>query len=797
MNYIRWFKTLDMDDIPLVGGKNASIGQMIQALHKEGITIPDGFAITSQAYWHYITFNELMDPLRKILAQLNPKNISSIQKTGEKIRHHIQEGKMPPDLAEQIEVAYYKLCRKYDQKNCDVAVRSSATAEDLPTASFAGQQETFLNIRGVKPLLTACKKSLASLFTDRAIIYRIQKGFDHFNVALSIGIQKMVRADKACSGVAFSLDTESGFKDVVMIDAAWGLGESIVKGIVNPDEYYVFKPTLLKGYNAIIKKECGTKKVKIIYGKSWRKPTKKVNVSKKNQKIFCLTDRQVRELAHMVITIENYYSKRNNRWTPMDIEWAIDGIDGKLYIVQARPETIHAQSNQCIYKIYSLNQKDLEKRIVCKGLSIGSHVTVGRAAVITSIKDINKVKKGDIIVTTMTDPDWVPVMKKAGGIITDLGGRTCHAAIVSRELGTPAIVGVQDATKKIKNNQLITLDCSQGAIGFVYDGEIPFSVREIDCQKVPRAPVKVMVNIANPDSAFQLSRLPVEGVGLARIEFIISNSVKIHPMALIDQKKVTNKKVKKSIETITHAYPTKTQFFVDKLAQGIGMIAAAFYPKPVIVRLSDFKTNEYSNLIGGSYFEQQEANPMIGFRGASRYINPLYQQAFCLECAALLKARNDMGLDNILLMVPFVRTIDEARHVIQGLAHCGLKREKKGLKIVMMCEVPSNVIMIDAFSQLFDGFSIGSNDLTQLTLGVDRDSALLAHMFDERDDAVKQMFVMAIDGAHRNNKFIGICGQAPSDYPELAEFLIKKGIDSISLNPDSVLPFLMQYKNKR
>ncbi len=794
MRYIKWFDTVGMQDVPQVGGKNASIGEMIRGLHSQGIAVPRGFAITADAYWYFLEHNKLQKRMRALIKQLNPKDMQSLQRVGRALRASIISGTMPQDLSGEIEVSYKKLCAIYKQTSCDVAVRSSATAEDLPTASFAGQQETYLNVRGNKALLEACKKSMASLFTDRAIIYRIEKGFDHFQVALSVGVQKMVRSDKACAGVAFSLDTETGFKDVVMIDAAFGLGESIVKGLVNPDEYFVFKPTLEKGFDPIIKKRLGTKKLKIIYGRSSRYPVKQVAVAKSKQHQFVLRDEEVLELARMVNTIDKYYSRLHKRWMPMDVEWAKDGIDGKIYIVQARPETVHAQRDKTVFKTYAVLKPVDEKRIVTTGASIGQQIATGIARVIRNVKDLNKVKEGDIIVTTMTDPDWVPVMKRAAGIVTDLGGRTCHAAIVSRELDRPAIVGTNDGTKRIQNGKPITIDCSQGAIGYVYEGIIPFEVKETDLKTVPKAPVDIMVNIANPDNAFTVGKLPVAGVGLARIEFIITNTIKIHPMALLRPKSIQNKKERKKIEELVAAYPSKQQFFIDTLAQGIGMIAAAFYPRPVIVRLSDFKTNEYRNLIGGTQFEPEEANPMLGFRGASRYTHELYQDAFCLESSAVQKVREGMGFDNVMVMLPFVRTVDEAKRVVDVLSHCGLRRHQKELKLVMMCEVPSNVIMIDEFSRYFDGFSIGSNDLTQLTLGVDRDSALLANLFDERNPAVKKMFVMAIEGAHRNKRFIGICGQAPSDYPELAEFLIEQGIDSISLNPDSVLPFLLRYQ---
>jgi len=793
MAYVRWFDSLTNKDVGLVGGKNASLGEMIQALQKKGVTIPNGFAVTADAYRYYLQYNDLEDPLHELMGKLRPKDMGSLKRTGVAVRRLIADAQMPPDLKKEIIAAYKKLC---GSKVCDVAVRSSATAEDLPTASFAGQQETFLNVRGDAALVRACQKSMASLFTDRAIIYRIEKGFDHFDVALSVGVQKMIRSDKAVSGVAFSVDTETGFKDVIMIDAAYGLGESIVQGIVNPDEYFVFKTTLATGHAPIIKKRLGDKKIKIVYSSSKTHPVKKVAVLKKEQQRFCLTDKEVLSLAQMVQTIEEYYSKLNKRWTPMDVEWAKDGNDGKLYIVQARPETVHGQKKRCVYASYRLLKKPSSSAQIAIGLSIGSHIVSGPARVIASAKDISKVRKGDIIITKMTDPDWVPVMKLAAGIITNLGGRTCHAAIVSRELGTPAIVGAGTATKTIKNGMEITLDCSQGATGYVYKGAIPFEAQEIDCKKVPKSPVPVMVNVGTPEAAFAVSALPVDGVGLARVEYIIANSVKVHPMALLHPEKVKSVRIKKEIELLAGAYPSYTDFFVDTLAQGMGTIAAAFYPRPVIVRLSDFKSNEYRNLIGGEYFEQEESNPMLGFRGASRYTHEQYQEAFCLEVAAVRKARELMGLKNIMVMIPFVRTLEEARGVIDLMASCGLKKGVGGLKLVMMCEIPSNVLLIEQFAKQFDGFSIGSNDLTQLTLGVDRDSAILADLFDERDPAVMKLFEMAIAGAHAKKKFIGICGQAPSDYPEIAQFLISKGIDSISLNADSVIPFLMRQHDK-
>lgn len=794
MAYVRWFDTLRNNDVGLVGGKNASLGQMIYGLKNKGVAIPNGFAVTADAYRYYLRYNSLERPMQQLLRALRPNNMQSLKKTGAAVRRLIANAQMPDDLQKEIITAYKKLC---GSKNCDVAVRSSATAEDLPTASFAGQQDTFLHIRGDAALIRACQKSMASLFTDRAIIYRIEKGFDHFEVALSIGVQKMIRSDKAVSGVAFSVDTETGFKDVVMIDAAYGLGESIVQGIVNPDEYFVFKTTLATGYAPIIKKRLGDKKIKIIYSNAKNHTVKKVAVSKKEQHRFCLSDDEILSLARMVQMIDDYYSKLNKQWTPMDVEWAKDGIDGKLYIVQARPETVHGHKTQSFYASYRLLKKPSKSAQLITGLSIGTHIVSGPVRIVTSIKDISKVRKDDIIVTKMTDPDWVPVMKKAAGIITDLGGRTCHAAIVSRELNTPAIVGTENGTRVLKNGTVVTLDCSQGSIGYVYKGAIPFEMQKIDYKKVPQSPVPLMVNSAAPEAAFSISALPVDGVGLARIEYIIANCVKVHPMALLHPEHIESVRVKKQIQTLTAAYPSRKDFFIDTLAQGIGMIAAAFYPRPVIVRFSDFKSNEYRNLIGGQYFEQEEANPMLGFRGASRYTHERYQEAFCLEIAAIRKARELMGLSNIKVMIPFVRTIAELQDVIDFMKSCGLKKGKDGLQIVMMCEVPSNVLLIEQFAQYVDGFSIGSNDLTQLTLGVDRDSALLAGLFDERNPAVMKLFEMAIAGAHAKKKYIGICGQAPSDYTELAEFLIKKGIDSISLNADSVIPFLMKEAKKR
>jgi len=801
MKYIKWFDTLTMNDVPFVGGKNASLGQMIQQLSKEGIRVPMGFAVTAQAYWYFLKENNLLDRMKKIMSELtDPHDLPMLKKVGKEIRSLIEESIMPDDLGKEIEQAYKKLCEKYHQENLDVAVRSSATAEDLPEASFAGQQDTFLNIQGVGKLLVACKKSMASLFTDRAIIYRLEKGFDPFKVALSVGVQKMVRSDLASAGVVFTLDTESGFKDMVMINSSWGLGEVVVKGMINPDEFRVHTKTLQKGFKPIIKKLLGDKPIKIIYGADKENPVQKVTVGNKQYKSFSLTDDEILELARYSVIIEDHYSKLNNKWMPMDIEWAKDGIDNKIYIIQARPETIHApkyKPNVLLHYQFTETKKDERaKKMIVSGQSIGQQIASGKARIAENISQLKAFDEGDILITGMTDPDWVPIMKKASAIVTDRGGRTSHAAIVSRELGLPAIVGTERATGMIVDDQSITVDCSQGATGYVYDGLFSFEVVETDLKEVPKVPVEIMVNIADPDRAFQASFLPVDGVGLARIEFIISHMIKMHPMAAADPEKITDHDVLRDLDLISRGYTDYKMFFIDTLAQGVGSIAAAFYPRPVIVRFSDFKSNEYRNLLAGSYYEPVEANPMLGLRGASRYYSPLYEPAFLLECAALKKARDQMGFTNIKIMIPFVRTTLEAQRVIDIMRNHGLVQKSNGLELYMMCEVPSNVILIDEFCEFFDGISIGSNDLTQFTLGIDRDSELLAPLFDERDPAVKKMMKMAVEGANRNKRHSGICGEAPSDYPEIGEFLIQAGIESISLNPDSVIKFLQEVGNK-
>jgi pyruvate,water dikinase len=781
-----------MDDLPQVGGKNASLGEMIKNLVPKGICVPSGFAVTAQAYRYFLETNKLLEPLTTLLSKIDKKDVRGLQNCAQEIRELIERGQLPEDLATQIARAYQQMEKKYGP-SCDVAVRSSATAEDLPHASFAGQQETYLNVRGDKMLLQACKKCFASLFTDRAISYRIDQGFDHMSVLLSIGVQKMIRSDKACSGVIFTLDTESGFKDVIFITSSYGLGESVVQGLVNPDEFFVHKPLLQKGTMPLLKKRLGSKKTKLIYENEMSSKITTVDVSPEDQLRFSLNDDEVLTLAQQALLIEDHYSQRAGRWCPMDIEWGKDGNNDKLYILQARPETVHAIKEPTPYvEEYQVDVSARKKAaVLVRGKSVGNKVVSGPARVIESSEQMHELQQGEILITDMTDPDWEPVLKRAAGIITNRGGRTCHAAIVSRELGIPALVGTVDATTKIATGQTITLDCSQGESGIVYEGQVNFEIIKTKIEHLPELPVNIMLNIAHPDEAFRLAQLPCDGVGLARLEFIISSAIGIHPMALVHPDRVTDTKVHNEIEKRTLGWDDKKRFFVDMLAQEAGTIVAAFYPKPVIVRLSDFKSNEYRQLLGGSFFEPEEENPMLGFRGASRYYHENYREAFALECQAMLKIRMVMGLENIKVMVPFVRTIEEAESVLQLMAQHGLQQGKDGVEIYMMVEVPSNVILIDQFCDLFDGFSIGSNDLTQLVLAVDRDSELIASIFDERNLAVKKMLAMAIAGARSAEKPIGICGQAPSDYPELAQFLIDKGITSISLNPDSLIKTML------
>ena len=776
-SFVRWFETLRIKDVPIVGGKNASLGEMLKALKDKGILVPDGFATTADAYWEFLKFNRLHEKIAAVLSE-HKKGKLSLEKAGANIRALIVKGSFPPALAKEIGQAYQQLAKKYRMAHVDVAVRSSATAEDLPSASFAGQQETYLNVRGEKDLQEACKRCFASLFTDRAIVYREAKKFNHMKIALSIGVQKMVRSDRSGSGVLFTLDTETGFRNVVVINASWGLGENVVQGTVNPDEYVVFKPLLSKkGVVPLIEKNLGLKGLKMIYAKGKGRATKNIAASLAERKRFVLNDQEILTLARWGVEIEQHYGH------PMDIEWAKDGISGDLFIVQARPETVQSLKNQDSYKTYSLSRRG---SVICKGLAIGEAIVTAKAQVIKHLSDIDKFQPGNILITEMTSPDWVPIMQRAAAIITDHGGRTSHAAIVSRELGVPAIVGTNKGTSAIKNGDQITVSCAEGEIGFIYRGAVPFKAQQLHLQKLPTMKTKLMMNIASPQAAFRWWRLPCEGIGLARMEFIINDIIQIHPMALIHFDKVKDKSARKKILELTEGYRDKKEYFIDHLARGIGKIAASRYPYPVIVRMSDFKTNEYANLIGGAVFEPKEENPMLGFRGASRYYNPRYEEGFALECAAIRRVREKMGLDNVIIMIPFCRTLEEADRVMHVLAKNGLKRGKNKLQVYVMAEIPSNIVLAEEFCKRFDGFSIGSNDLTQLMLGIDRDSEELSSLFDERNPAVKEMVVNLIKSAHRKKRKVGICGQAPSDYPEFAAFLIKQGIDSISLNPDSI-----------
>lgn len=787
--YIRWFKDIQIEDVPLVGGKNASLGEMYRELTGLGVKIPNGFAVTAEAYWHVVRTSGILDGLKDAMAGLDKTDIADLERRGKRARDLFLSAGIPDDLWAEIKAAYDGLCMEYGPE-ADVAVRSSATAEDLPTASFAGQQETYLNIRGYNTLKEACIKCFASLFTDRAISYRIDNNFDHFRVALSIGVMKMVRSDLATSGVMFTIDTETGFRDVVFITASYGLGENIVQGAVNPDEYYVFKPTFRKGHKAIISKKIGDKKIKMIYGLGGSKVlTRNIVVPEADRRRFCLTDDDILTLAGYAVIIEDHYSARAAEPRPMDIEWAKDGVSGDLFIVQARPETVQSQKAMDVLETYRLESKGIE---LARGKSVGERIGAGIARVVSSVTHLSSFKPGEILVADTTTPDWEPVMKTAAAIITNRGGRTCHAAIVARELGIPAIVGAEQATEKVRTGRGVTVSCAEGYEGIIYDGILPFHIERLSLRELKRPRTKIMMNLGNPEEAFSLSMIPNDGVGLARMEFIINSYIKIHPMALIHPEQITDDAVKKEIEYLTSGYLDREEYFVEKLAQGIGTIAAAFYPKPVIVRLSDFKTNEYSTLIGGKYFEPGEENPMIGFRGASRYYDDKYREGFALECGALKRVREDMGLANLIIMVPFCRRVEEGEKVLEEMAKNGLRRGDNGLEVYVMCEIPNNVMMIDEFSRIFDGFSIGSNDLTQLVLGVDRDSALVAHDFDERDPGVMRMISMALEGAKRNSRHSGLCGQAPSDYPEFAEFLVKEGIDSISLNPDSVMKITLK-----
>ncbi len=783
LDAIRWFEDIGIDDVPLVGGKNASLGEMYRELAAKGVKVPNGFATTAEAYRTFLRETGLDGKIRDILKDLDTHDLANLRQRGRQVRQAILAASLPAELEQEITEAYDRLSEGSPEP-VDVAVRSSATAEDLPDASFAGQQETYLNVQGHLALLDACRRCFASLFTDRAISYRTDKGFDHFKIALSIGIQRMVRSDLASSGVMFSIDTETGFRDAVLINASYGLGENVVQGSVNPDEYYVFKPTLKQGFRPILQKVLGSKEFKLIYDVGGGKMVKNVPVPPDDRARFAITDDEILTLAQWACVIEDHYSAKKGQPSPMDMEWAKDGVTGELFIVQARPETVQSRKAPDTLESYHLTKQG---PVLVTGRSVGEKIGQGPVRVIKSVQHIQQFQEGEVLVTDKTDPDWEPIMKKAAAIVTNRGGRTCHAAIVSRELGLPAIVGTDAGTERLKDGQMVTVSCAEGDTGYVYEGKLDFRVERVNLKGLGRTKTKVMMNVGNPQEAFGLSFIPNDGVGLAREEFIITTYIKVHPLALLDYHRLDDAPLKAEIDRLTAGYADKPQFFVDKLAQGVAMIAAAFYPKDVIVRLSDFKSNEYANLIGGRRYEPTEENPMLGFRGASRYYDPRYRAGFALECRAMKKVREDMGLTNLKLMIPFCRTVEEARLVQEEMAQYGLKRGENGLDLYVMCEIPSNVILAEDFAEVFDGFSIGSNDLTQLTLGVDRDSEIVARLFDERNPAVKKFIASVIQTAKAKGKKIGICGQAPSDYPEFAAFLVEQGIDSISLNPDAVL----------
>jgi pyruvate,water dikinase len=778
--YIRFFNEIGLEDVATVGGKNASLGEMYRSLSCQGVRVPNGFAITAEAYRYMLDQAGSWPLLRQTLDGLRADDMEDLARRGKRAREIIYAARIPSDLEAEILEAYRELIKQYGA-TLSIAVRSSATAEDLPTASFAGQQETYLNVQGESALLDACKRCFASLFTDRAIHYRIDQGFDHFKVALSIGVMKMVRADLGASGIMFTLDTETGFRDVVLISAAYGLGENIVQGALEPDEFMVFKPTFERGHRSVLRRSLGSKKIKMVYGDTG---TRNVPTPEAERSRFCLNDADVCTLADYALKIEQHYSRKAGHSLPMDIEWVKDGSDQHLYIVQARPETAASNRRSGLLEEFRLQGT---ARVLATGRAVGSRVGAGNVRVIPDASRIAEFRPGEVLVTDTTTPDWEPVMKMAAAIVTNRGGRTCHAAIVAREFGIPAVIGCEDATEKLSNGQAVTVSCAEGDVGKVYDGRLPFEVRRTDVTNLSRPKTKIMVILGNPDLAFQSSFLPNDGVGLARMEFVIAEHIKAHPMALLYPKRVADEQERRALLELARNDPTPAEFFVRKLSEGIATIAAAFYPKPVIVRMSDFKTNEYAGLLGGHWFEPVEDNPMLGFRGASRYAHPAYAEGFALECAAMKRAREIMGFTNIKLMIPFCRRVEEGVKVIERMRSLGLERGKDGLEIYVMCEIPNNVMLIDEFSRLFDGFSIGSNDLTQLTLGVDRDSSMVAFDFDERDPGVKQMIRLAVEGCRRNARHSGLCGQAPSDFPEFADFLVHLGIDSISLNPDSVV----------
>ncbi|HIH10533.1 MAG TPA: phosphoenolpyruvate synthase [Candidatus Diapherotrites archaeon] len=781
--FVMWFSELGIGDVPVVGGKNASLGEMYRELSSKGVMVPNGFALTAHAYRHFAEKTGLKARIRSELSGLNTHDMESLSQKGHNIRQMILKTQMPPEIEDEITRAYRKLERE-SRRSVDVAVRSSATAEDLPDASFAGQQETYLNIRGADDVINACKRCFASLFTNRAISYRHDKGFDHFSIALSVGVQKMVRSDIGCSGVMFTIDTETGFDKIVLINGAWGLGESVVQGSVNPDQFIVFKPTLQQGFKPILGKKLGEKAIKIVYSHGGTASTKTVHTSPAERREFTLSEAEILQLAKWAVLIEKHYSQKRKKYTPMDMEWAKDGNSGGLFIVQARPETVQSQKDRNILEHYSLKGKS---KVLIEGEAIGEKIGTGIAHVIRDASKIGEFRKGEVLVTDTTDPDWEPIMKMASAIITERGGRTSHAAIVSRELGIPAVVGTGNATVVVKSGKAVTVCCAEGERGRVFDGILPFEVKKVNVLHLPQTHTKVMMNVGNPEQALEFASIPNDGVGLAREEFIVNSYVKVHPNALLQYDTLKDEGAKAQIRGLTAGYKDKRQFYIDKLAEGMAMISAAFYPNPVILRFSDFKTNEYANLIGGTQFEPKEENPMIGWRGASRYYDPKFRDAFALECEAVKKVRDGMGLANLKVMVPFCRTVEEGKKVIAEMAKNGLKQGKDGLEVYVMCEIPSNVILAEEFCKVFDGFSIGSNDLTQLTLGLDRDSGIVTHIANEKNEAVKRLISQVIKVARQHHRKIGICGQAPSDFPDFAEFLVEQGIDSISLNPDTVL----------
>ena len=787
MKYIKRFSELHNSDVALVGGKNASLGEMYNSLSAKGVNVPNGFSTTAQAYYDFLRHNDLGERITQALAELDLRDYRALAKTGRRIREWMVHGDLPPGLAEEIKQAYRELCKTYGE-NTDVAVRSSATAEDLPTASFAGQQESYLNISGTEHLIETCKRTFASLFTDRAISYREHQGFEHMKIALSIGVQKMVRSDLASSGVIFTLDTETGFRDVVFITGSFGLGEIVVQGRVNPDEFYVFKPTLKEGKRPILSRHLGTKAIKIVYNTRAHRTensTIEVAVQPRDRRRFCISDDEVLTLARYSVIIEEHYTQLAGTPRPMDIEWAKDGESGELFIVQARPETVHSQQDVHFHETFQLKEQG---RVFSRGKSVGQKIATGRARVIMEPAYMHELQDGEVLVTDITDPDWEPVMKRAAAIVTQRGGRTCHAAIIARELGIPAVVGSPDASHEIPDGDMVTVSCAEGDVGYIYAGELAFERHQIDFRDLGKPATHLYLNVGNPEKAFEFSRMPAEGVGLARLEFIINNTIRVHPQALLDYDRL-EPALKRVIEPLMAGYPDPRSFYVQRLAEGVGTIAAAFYPRPVIVRLSDFKSNEYAAMIGGAGYEPKEENPMIGFRGASRYYAESFGEAFAMECDAMRNVRDDMGLTNVALMLPFVRTVDEAGRVLELMARHGLKRGENGLKVYLMCEIPSNALLAAKFLEHVDGLSIGSNDLTQLALGVDRDSGVLTG-FDERNEAVLALMQLAIRACNERGKYIGICGQAPSDFPEITRWLVEQRIRSISLNPDSLVPMI-------